>query len=220
MAWRRATADHVLAAAVVASALSAVVLAVRLALAWDAELTWMTWNLLLAWVPLATGLAIARAVARGAGRWTLVGLSAVWLAFLPNAPYLVTDLVHLRGRQDGLPVLDLAVFGAFAVTGLLLFVAAVHPVQRAARIRLGGRRVPGFVAACIWLSAIGIYLGRVLRWNSWDLALDPVGRTAGLVAHLDDPRNLAAALAFTLAVGIGLHAAYAVIGRPDDPGRR
>jgi uncharacterized membrane protein len=214
MAWRRAIADHVLRAAVAASALSVLLLAVRLAVAWDPDLMWMAWNLLLAWVPLVMAIAIGRAVARRAGRWALVGLGAVWLAFLPNAPYLVTDLIHLRGREDGLPALDAAMFGAFAATGLLLFVAAVHPVQRAARVRLGGRRVRGFVPACIWLSAIGIYLGRVLRWNSWDIALDPVGRAIGLVTHLDDPRNLAVAVAFTLAVGAGLHAAYAVIGRP------
>lgn len=220
MAWRRAIADHLVPCAVVACALATALLAARLATAWSGDLAWLAWNLLLACVPLVVGLGVARAVRRGAGRPAILALGAVWLAFLPNAPYLVTDLVHLRGREDPLRTFDAVVFGAAAVAGLLLFVAAVHVVQRAARTRLAGRAVRVFVPACIWLSAIGIYLGRFLRWNSWDLALDPVGRALALVAHLDDPRNLAVAVAFTLLVGIGLHATFAAIGTPGDPRRR
>src|SRR5262245_33382879 len=61
---------------------------------------WLGWNLILAWVPLLIALVIARRHAPGTRpSWLLSGvLGAVWLAFLPNAPYLVTDLIHLRAR--------------------------------------------------------------------------------------------------------------------------
>lgn len=218
LCFNRAMADRVdpssrpVAWAVAASLFCLVLLGVRLAIAPDRDLGWLAWNLGLAWIPVALGWAILRA-ARTAPRLVLLPAAVVWILFLPNAPYLMTDLVHLRGTADRVPVLDLAMFGAFALTGLLLFVVSVVAVQEAARLRLGHRAVRGLVPACIWLSSVGIYLGRVLRWNSWDLLDDPVARLDGLLGHLGDPTTLAVAVVFTVGVGACLHVAYATLVR-------
>ncbi len=183
---------------------------------WDdpgSSMIWMAWNLFLAWIPVGLAWAILRG-ARGTAPAPLLAVAAVtWLLFLPNAPYMVTDLIHLDDGYGGSDTLLLALLCAFAVTGLLLFVVAVSAVQEAVRLRLGGRSVGLVLPLCVWLSAVGIYLGRVLRWNSWDVLGDPAGMLAELAGHLSDPRSLAVAVAFTLVVGAGLHLTYAAARR-------
>src|SRR5689334_3878878 len=86
------------------SAFSLALLAGRLAATGSASFAFLGWNLFLAWVPFAVALALRRL--DGAGRLTPLrtgALGAVWLAFLPNAPYIVTDFLHLRVRP-GVPL--------------------------------------------------------------------------------------------------------------------
>lgn len=200
-----------LASAVVASLLAVALLGLRLAIARDPELTWMAWNLMLAWVPVALAAVLARGGARRGGWPVLAPVAILWILFLPNAPYLVTDLIHLVGRRDGLPLLDAAVLSTFAVTGILLFVLAVRTVAALTRRAFGEGAARTLAIACVGLSAVGIYLGRVLRWNSWDLLTDPLGRAASLLAHLSDPVSLTVAVVATLAVALGLQLAIAVL---------
>ncbi|WP_217915591.1 DUF1361 domain-containing protein [Miltoncostaea marina] len=184
-----------------------------MAIAREDGLLWLAWNLLLAWIPLALALAAARAPGGRAGRLARAPLLAGWLLFLPNAPYLVTDLIHLDGRTAAALRMDVPLFCAFAATGLLIFLVALHVVHRLVAAAAGARVAWATVVASVWLSAAGIYLGRVLRWNSWDLVDDPLGRLAELAGHLGDGARLAAAAAFVAAFGAGLSLAYSAFGR-------
>ncbi len=128
----------------------------------------LVWNLFLAWIPLLVVFGVATAHRRR----SIVALAAVWLAFLPNAPYLVTDLVHLGERQDELwrHVLQ---FGFAAWTGTLLGVVSLRLVH--VRVEREWGRVVGWlgVVASVGLCAVGVVIGRFQRWNSWDLATRP-----------------------------------------------
>lgn len=128
----------------------------------------LVWNLFLAWIPLVVALGVAAARRRR----TVVLLAAAWLAFLPNAPYLVTDLVHLGDRPDELwrHVLQ---FGFAAWTGTLLGVVSLRLVHERVE-REWGRAVGRLgVVASVGLCAVGVVIGRFQRWNSWDLATRP-----------------------------------------------
>jgi uncharacterized membrane protein len=135
----------------------------------------MLWNLFLAGIPYGVSLlsaALDRSGWRGRGVALLL-LSAPWLAFLPNAPYLVTDLLHLR-TVTSVPVwYDAAMFASFAWAGVLAGVASLETMRKLLASRVGA--MPSYAASLgvIGLSALGIYLGRVVRLNSWDLALRP-----------------------------------------------
>src|SRR5689334_3269020 len=96
----------------------------------------LTWNLFLAWIPLVSVHALALAARSAPGRLILPLLGAVWLVFLPNAPYLVTDLVHLRGGHNAQNAATLVVL---ALTGLLIGIKAVQIVQGVVA-RLAGER--------------------------------------------------------------------------------
>src|SRR3954452_18414503 len=99
----------------------------------------------------------------------LAVLGALWLAFFPNAPYIVTDFVHLS--RDPLAPLwfDGLTIGAFAATGLLLGLGSLYLVQSAVRRELGWV----VVSAALVLGSVGIYLGRFVRLNSWDFFTNP-----------------------------------------------
>lgn len=138
---------------------------------------WMSWNLILAAIPAALAVAVFRHPgSRRAGWWAGVGLT---LLFLPNAPYVVTDLVHLRhdvvlARSDlavlcgVLPVYGLFVAAGFACYALVLSEAGRHLDARG----LGRWRAPGEVAVHL-VCAVGVVLGRVARLNSWEPVTEP-----------------------------------------------
>ncbi len=149
------------------------------------------WNLFLAAVPVALAFGIARGARRemratGKIRWGLwLPLALVWLAFLPNTCYLLTEWRHYLDTLVSNPVyvqaqtnaearVDFLLLTAFYVfysgAGLLAFFLAIWPLDRLTRRRLG--RVGGVARALIFpLCALGVYLGLMPagRFNSWDL---------------------------------------------------
>ena len=138
---------------------------------------WMLWNLILAAIPLLLAVPLFRHQGRRGPGWWL-GLGVV-LLFLPNAPYVVTDLVHLRhdvvlARSDlavvygVLPVYGLFVAAGFACYALVLSEAGRHLDAQG----LGRWRAPGEVAVHL-VCAVGVVLGRVARLNSWEPVTEP-----------------------------------------------
>ena len=158
------------------------------------------WNLLLAWIPFAISLAVYDRAQRGATIVPVVG-GFLWLLFLPNAPYLVTDLKYVDGGS-GIPALyDVLLFAAAAFAGLVLGLTSLLLMHAVARRVIGAARAWGCVAAALVLSSIGIYLGRFQRWNSWDVFVRP-GSLVGDVARavidpLSHPKPLAVIVLFT-----------------------
>ena len=201
---RRAAA---LAALLSASALGIALLAFRYLWSGSGEYRNLLWNLVLAWVPFVLALVLYDRARRGGSRPVLLGLAALWLAFLPNAPYLVTELQFLRSIA-GMPLwFDVTLLTTFAWTGLILGFASVFLVQQAVA-RLYGRAAGWTVAVCaLALSGLGVYLGRELRWNSWDLFVQPRGIASGMLDQLATPRLVG----MTLVLGAFLTVGYAVL---------
>lgn len=157
----------------------------------------MVWNLFLAWIPFALALLLLAGYRRGRSALELVAIGAAWLVFLPNAPYMLTDFVHL-GYDHRL--YDSFAIASFAVTGLALGFASLLVVQlvvtRAAGA-LGGWLVAG---SALFLSSVGIYLGRVQRLNSWDVLSRPHVLAALARTKLDDPLGNRHLIGFVVAV--------------------
>jgi uncharacterized membrane protein len=158
---------------------------------------YLIWNLTLAWVPFLLALVLLAALRRRHTVAEIVAIGAAWLVFLPNAPYVLTDFVHLGTRHR---LFD-SVVGSFAVTALALGFASILVVQLVVA-RLAGAVAGWSVAlSALFLSSIGIYLGRVQRLNSWDVLSQP-HRLAYLArVRLEDPFGNRYLLAFVVAVG-------------------
>ncbi len=151
----------------------------------------LRWNLFLALVPLALAYAVS-----WAARWQLTQpalplLAIGWIVFLPNAPYLVTDLVHLR-ELFNYP--NLIVLSLLAVTGLLIGVKSVQLVHRAVERIWGERAGWRAVRVIAVLIAVGVYIGRELRWNSWTILYDPHELEHALLRGQDEPGRVALGL--------------------------
>lgn len=149
---------------------------------------WMAWNLVLAVIP--AGLAVAVFRHRGprtALWWSGAALCAL---FLPNAPYVVTDLVHLRDdvlRADSDMAVITAVlpsYAAFIAAGFVAYGLAVGEMGRyLTRIGLGRWRGAAELATHA-LCAVGVVLGRVARLNSWEPMTEPHGTAERVVLTL------------------------------------
>ena len=134
----------------------------------------LTWNLFLAWFPLGVVLVLRDLQTAGFhSRW-LLGLGlAVWLAFLPNAPYIITDLYHIKNLDQPLLWFDTMSLFLFALTGLLTGLYSILIVHRMVRPLAGEWLAWLFIFSTQMLSGFGIYLGRFGRWNSWDVLTKP-----------------------------------------------
>ncbi len=149
----------------------------------------LIWNLFLAWIPFGLSILIYDRHRAGARPVALLPLAGLWLLFLPNAPYILTDFKHLVPSPVVPLWVDVVVIAAPAWTGLLLGFLSLYLVQSVVR-DLAGARV-AWVAAIgvLGLASFGIYLGRVLRWNSWDVLADP-RLVFDLNGVLADPRAI------------------------------
>lgn len=158
---------------VIATLFAGLLIVARVILTGSLHYSFLVWNLFLAWVPLGCAMMAKSWRQEGAGRFRLLPLLAVWLLFLPNAPYIVTDLVHVRGPHDPSYWCDLVMVLSFAFAGMVAGIASMRLV-RTTVAAMAGRTVSHLVIlGSAILCGVGIYIGRVLRWNSWDVLTSP-----------------------------------------------
>ncbi|MBA2462606.1 MAG: DUF1361 domain-containing protein [Actinobacteria bacterium] len=201
---RRALA---LATLVAASAFSIALVGFRFAVTDEPDYANLLWNLVLAWAPFVFALVAYDADRRRARSLAILLPAVLWLAFLPNAPYLLTDFVLLR-IVDGMPVwFDVVMLTSFAWTGLVLGFVSVYLMQSVARRHAGA--AAGWLCALgsLGLSGLGIYLGRYLRWNSWDLVVQP----SRVLSDVAERMGSARMVGMSLALAIFLTLAYAML---------
>lgn len=185
------------------------VLATYVSVTGTRRLGYLPWNLFLAWIPYVLGRVIRSVADRTQpGTGLLVLPVGLWLLFFPNAPYIVTDLVHLSESPGRYVLVDGVLIVAFAGLGLALAIASLGVVHGVVRERLGQSVGWAFVAAAGLLTGIGVWLGRVLRWNSWDLFTNPVGLLGTLGRGLASPTAYVRPLAFSAAFGCALLLLY------------
>jgi uncharacterized membrane protein len=161
----------------------------------------LIWNLFLAWVPLFFAL-LARRYAK-VQKDISSHLSIVfWLLFFPNAPYIITDLVHLNHLTASLWWFDsLGIFMA-AMTGLILGIYSLSIIHHLLEKYWGNFKAWCMILTCIFLSGFGIYLGRFSRFNSWDLFTHPVFLLRSSAHEALNPLAIKLTLVFTLVLSV------------------
>ena len=161
-------------------------LAVRIYFSRGPTYFFLTWNLFLAWLPYLFALCARYAHQRQRFGWVLV-FGALWLLFFPNAPYILTDFLHLAPRSPIPMWYDIFLLAAYSWAGLSLALTSLGTMHWIARERVG--RVGGwlFAATMLVLASLGVYLGRFLGWNSWDIFAEPVAILADFAVRLRHP---------------------------------
>ena len=175
------------------------------------QFLFLIWNLFLACVPAFASRLLRAAHHRGAPDGLQLGLAALWLLFLPNAPYILTDMVHLQPGTGGLYWYDLGLLLSCAGTGLLLGYSSLLDVQKIVDERFGPKLAWSVVISTLVLSGYGVYLGRVMRWNSWDVIVNPRGLFGCIADCLLNPGLHIKTYAVSGLFGIGLLLGYAAL---------
>jgi uncharacterized membrane protein len=156
----------------------------------------LIWNLFLAWLPLVFSLLACDHYQQQPGRnWRFLGFAAAWLLFFPNAPYICTDLIHVSSRfyqhywLDQHYWSDLILVLLCALTGLVLGFVSLFLMQSVVTRMFGRLASWLFIAGMAVLSGVGIFLGRFLRFNSWDVLFKPVEVFHGIGNWVGAPLN-------------------------------
>jgi len=158
-----------------ASAVCVGLVAGRLLWTRDIRYIFLIWNLFLAWLPLVFALLAQETSEPSAARnWRFAVCAGAWLLFFPNAPYIFTDLSHLTAVFAAHFWVDMMLILSCALTGLVLGFVSLHLMQGIVKRMAGAALSWLFVAGVAALSGIGVWLGRFLRFNSWDVVLRPV----------------------------------------------
>ncbi len=171
--FRRETAAPMLALTF-ASAISVAVVLARIGWTGNLRYGFLIWNLFLAWLPLIFALLACDHYRNRSGRsLRFAGLAGAWLVFFPNAPYIFTDLIHLTTRFYGHFWVDLVLILMCALTGLVLGFLSLYLMQSVVAGMFGRIASWIFIVAATGLGGFGIYLGRFMRFNSWDIVFKP-----------------------------------------------
>jgi len=188
----------------------------------DGFYDFLVWNLVLAWVPFVIAVAAYVSARRGGGPGT-VALGVLWLLFFPNAPYLLTDFIHLHESRATPLWYDALMLAAFAWTGLLLGFASLYLMQMIWQRRVGPIWAWLGVVAALAVASFGVYLGRFLRFNSWDALVRPRGIAHVIATELENPfshpRLVGALIVLTAALTIGYAIVYSAVGSHLELGR-
>jgi len=191
-----------------ASIVSTGMVAVRIGYSAQGRYTFLVWNLFLAWLPFIFSW-LAYRFHRKQFLLTLFGF--LWLLFFPNSPYLVTDLIHIK-QLGNVPLwYDAIMIFSFALTGLFLGFLSLYLMQALVVRRFGESLSWLFVLSALALSSFGVYVGRFLRWNSWDVFVQPVTLLHDIANSLFDPSLLPKTAVISLLLTAVFTFAYVIL---------
>ena len=170
---------------IVSCGFSLMLLSTRMIITGSIMYLFLLWNLFLAFIPYAITEWLSENPVKN--RLKMLAICLTWLLFIPNSFYILTDLFHLDEKTTVPKWFDLLLLLSFAWNGLILGVASLRKMEEIIQ-RISGK---GFslliVLSVMWLNAFGIYLGRFLRFNSWDVIAQPFALMSDMVEILFHP---------------------------------
>jgi uncharacterized membrane protein len=156
------------------SILAITLLLLRVKITNSTFLLFLIWNLFLAYIPYFLSSSIFKNFFNKSKKTqnSLYGL--VWLLFIPNSFYILTDFTHLHFKTTFQFSLDMLIISSFCFVGFYVGLLSIHTIRQLVIAKYGNTKGNIFILIISYLSAFGIYLGRVLRFNSWDIISKPI----------------------------------------------
>lgn len=160
------------------------------------------WNLFLAAIPFVLSSYLIQLKNKKI-HWMLF---ITWILFFPNALYIITDLVHLKERNNIPLWFDVILIFSAAANGLVMAFISLYQVELFLRLRFNNKKVNLILYSCLFISSFGVYVGRFLRWNSWEIFFNPFQFIFEIlqpfINPLHHPRTWAMTIIFFLFFGI------------------
>lgn len=187
-------------------------LILRIASSDSLRYTFLFWNLILATVPVLIAWWLVNRIRKhGWLKWQQIGLSVLWLVFLPNSFYIITDLIHLRANYEADLLFDITLLTSFIVAGMALGYASMYLVHSEMLKRMREHKAYIYVGLVFLLVSFAICLGRYLRWNTWDIVLRPAGLLFDVSDRLINPYTHIQTYQTTVILFLLLFSGYTVI---------
>jgi len=140
------------------------------------QYSYLVWNLFLAWLPLLFAIRLTAVLRHKLwSSWEAMSLSVLWLVFLPNSFYMISDFIHLQEVMRIDILYDTVMFTSFIYTGVVLGFSSLYLVHIQLRKRMTAREAGSWIGLTLLICSAAIYIGRDLRWNSWDILTNPGG---------------------------------------------
>jgi uncharacterized membrane protein len=204
--WLR---SRFLAAAGLLSGAAVVLLLFRILLTGSTRYWFIPENLALAWLSLVYAAALSKELKnRRWLSWQNLAITALWLLFVPNTWYVLTDFIHVYPNGEISQLFDIVLMFLLVINGFMLGIASTFIVHRELIHRLSRLKSYALVELAILTSSFAIYLGRDLRWNSWDVIKDPGGLLINVSDRLSDPLGSSRALNVTLLFFVLINVVY------------
>jgi uncharacterized membrane protein len=175
-------------------------LLVRVKLTYTLFYFFLIWNLFLAYVPLQLSTLMLNNIQWLEKKLCFYPLCLAWL-LLPNAPYIITDFIHLKKASIAPPWFDVLLLISFSVTGLLFGLASMKHMYSILSVKFSERLAFAVMAFVCLLSGLGIYVGRFMRYNSWDILHEPFKLIADVAGNLANPALCSSILGISLGFG-------------------
>jgi len=138
----------------------------------------------------------------------ILAIFLAWVLFFPNAPYILTDLFHLR-IESSMPLwFDLLLILSFAWTGLLFGFLSLWDIEKVLEKTMNRFLITLMSVGLLFLGSFGVYLGRYLRWNSWDVIREPFGLLHDIGGRVISPFEYRGTWGMTIFMGIFLNIMY------------
>lgn len=167
----------------------------------------LNWNLLLAFIPYCLSSLMIKKP-KWQRKRSIFLLLLIWLLFFPNAPYILTDLFHLR-VSSAMPIwFDLVLILSFAWAGLFLGFLSLWDIELILQKWIKKKWVTLISVSLLFIGSFGIYLGRYLRWNSWDIIREPFELIYDISDRLINPFHHPQTWGMTLFMGLFLNMIY------------
>jgi uncharacterized membrane protein len=185
-----------------------VLLTIRVLRSHNTSYMFYPWNLLLAVVPIYFSRKLTR---YKSVNWKSICLIAAWLLFFPNAPYVITDIFHFHQRPEAPIWYDLILVLSAAWNGLIAGFISLMQVDKFMAGHTSKKLHAAFICAFLFAASCGIYLGRFLRFNSWDIVKKPGSLAEFAFAYVFQPTGHIKAWAFSVLCTILLLLIYYTI---------
>lgn len=192
----------------VSSAICMILLFFRIIYSGSDKYIFLVWNLFLAGIPLAISYFASARFSVRKRKFMLLLTSIIWLLFFPNAPYILTDLFHLHYPSNVPKWYDLVLILSFAWTGLLFGFISLWNLEKLFHNYFSKRITPYLSTLILFISSFGVYIGRYLRWNSWDIIVEPFHHFKHISDQVFHPMHYPQAWGMTVFLGILLNLLY------------
>lgn len=182
---------------IISSLIAITMLLLRVKLTHSIYLLFLLWNLFLAAIPYSLSTIIKTDFRLRRSNLKNLGIIIIWLLFIPNTFYLITDFVHLNPSNLYRYIFDFALLSSFTIAGFYFGILSIHTIYKQIQFFYSNTISKIFLISISYLCAFGIYIGRVLRFNSWDIICNPFS----LIKSILDSIFLLETVVFSIELG-------------------